>query len=931
MRLRLACLLLAAVASTSIPAGQERGQKPPAAPGPMLDAGLLTADSQDFTVSLVASSQTIAALRPRGGEGFDFTPADLLTERSRNGYYHLGDLDLRIRSGPDGSWKGYSTAARRAPVIALPASGLVLASADLSPTLPPDLPLRIVRTWTAEGGRLRLRFELQNRSAQPVEIGGLGIPMVFNNVLTGRSLDQAHAACVFYDPYVGVDAGYLQVTRLTGRGPALLVVPDGKTPFEAYNPILNPPRQAPAAAGAPAPAGDDAPLFTDATPRSQTFEGFFDWMVHTRAFAENEWKGVTPWNPPTSATLAPGASATYGVAFLLADSIRGIEPALVRGQRPVAVGMPGYVLPVDIRGRLFLRYDRPVSRIDVDPAGALEVAPDAVAPADWQGLTVRGTRRGRARLVITYDDQTVQAVHYLVTEPSAMAVSSLGRFLTTYQWFEAPADPFRRSPSVMTYDREARRIVTQDSRVWIAGLGDEGGSSWLTGMMKQLGQPDAAQIRKYEAFIDGVLWGGLQYAEGPRKYAVRKSLFYYQPDELPAGYYGRELNWTTWTSWKKDATEAVDRSYNYPHVAALHWTMYRLARNHVGLVRNHTWEWYLGNAYETFAAMVAHAPRYAQFGQMEGTVFLEILRDLKREGWTQQFADMEARMKARAAVWSGLPYPYGSEMAWDSTGQEEVYAWTKYFGDREKAQVTLDAILGYMPALPHWGYNGSARRYWDFLYAGKLRRIERQLHHYGSTLNAIPLLSEFREQPDDEYLLRVGYGGLMGALTNIDESGFASAAFHSFPDTLKHDGISGDYAQNFFGYAINAGTYLVRMREFGWQVFGGRLTQTGDRLALTPCDAFRMRVYLAPVGLWLTLDAGAFARVELDSATNRVRVTLDRADPHTPAARLRLEQPASVPGIGRYAPSGSLTVEREAYVVKLGATVTTIDLMPRTP
>ena len=48
-------------------------------------------------------------------------------------------------------------------------------------------------------------------------------------------------------------------------------------------------------------------------------------------------------------------------------------------------------------------------------------------------------------------------------------------------------------------------------------------------------------------------------------------------------------------------------------------------------------------------------------------------------------------------------YPFGSEMPWDSTGQEEVYAWTKYFGYNDKAEVTLNAILGYDPADPALG------------------------------------------------------------------------------------------------------------------------------------------------------------------------------------------------------------------------------------
>jgi hypothetical protein len=895
-------------------AAQER-PRPKPVPGPMLEQGTVALETPAFALTLVKSSQTVAALKSRMAGEFDFTPGDLLVERSRNGYYHLGDLDLRVRAAGATAWTSYSTALARTPVLPQPASAPVLASADLGPTLPADIPLAITRSWVADGDALVLRFVLRNKTAVPLQIGGLGIPMVFNNVLTDRTLDQAHTSCVFYDPYIGEDAGYLQVTRLNGKGPALVVVPDGKTPFEAYNPILNPRGS----------GGGEAAIFTDPTRRGTTFEGFYDWMAHSQAWAENEWKAASPWNPPTRATLAPGESRTYGVKFLAADAIRSIERTLSAHNRPVAVGIPGYVVPQDVTARLFLQYPRRVASIEVQPAGALTVTADAGVKS-WKACTLRGHTWGRARILVTYDDGVRQAIHYFVTRPAADAVTDLGRFLTTRQWFEDPVDPFKRSPSVMTYDRDENRIVMQDSRVWVAGLGDEGGSSWLTGVMKQLGRSDKAELEKYQAFIDRVVWGGLQYAEGPKQYAVRKSLFYYQPDQLPAAYYRADVNWTTWTSWNRAATEAVDRSYDYPHVAALHWVMYRLARNHVGLVTNHPWDWYLTHAYRTAVAMVTHAPHYAQFGQMEGTVFVEILRDLQREAWTGQAADLEARMRARAAVWSRLAYPYGSEMPWDSTGQEEVYAWTKYFGDDAKAQVTLDAILGYMPTLPSWGYNGSARRYWDFQYAGKVRRVERQLHHYGSSLNAIPVLAQYREHPDDVYLLRVGYGGLMGPLTNIDQEGFASAAFHAFPDMLRFDGISGDYAQNFLGHALNTGVYLVNHPEFGWQAFGGRVETGGSRVALVLLDAFRARVYLAPAGLWLTLDAGQIARVEMTRDGRTVRVGLAPATASTPVARLRIEQPAAGGRATRYAPSTRFTQERGAWVIPLSSSTTWVSL-----
>ena len=210
----------------------------------MLSQGTMDFDTPEFTLSLVRSSQTVAALKSKAPDKFDFTPGDLLAARSHDGYYHLGDLDIRIRVGGASNWKNYSTALARASVLALPAPAGALASADLTPTLPTDIPLQVTRTWLLEDGKLVLRFVLKNKSSQPVQIGALGMPMIFNNVLNDRSLEQAHALCVFYDPYIGEDAGYLQVTRLNGHGPALLVVPDGQTPFEAYNPILDNPQSA---------------------------------------------------------------------------------------------------------------------------------------------------------------------------------------------------------------------------------------------------------------------------------------------------------------------------------------------------------------------------------------------------------------------------------------------------------------------------------------------------------------------------------------------------------------------------------------------------------------------------------------------------------------------------------------------------------------
>ncbi len=852
----------------------------------------LAIDTAGFHLRLARASGVAVSLAPEGAEPFDFLPAGRDSARRGDRFYHLGDLTLAWRTAGTTSWTRTSTATVRRAVTPLVIRG-ALAASDLAPALPADIPLTVHRSWEVHDGTLVLRFEVANRTYRPIEIGALGIPMPFDNILSDHSLDQAHAINSFTDPSISGDAGYVQVTRLTGTGPALVVAPWGKTPLEAWNPLLD-----------------------EKTQRGITFEGFYEWLALSRAFADSAWANAASWNPPTSVTLAPGEKRSWGVRFLLASGVREIEATLAAAHRPVAVGVPGYVLPQDLDARLFLQHSTSVRSISVEPAGAIRITPVA-SPKGWHAYALRGVTWGRARVTITWSDGLEQQIHYKVIHPARDVVGDMAHFLTTAQWFERPDDPFGRSPSVISYDYDTKRQVTEDNRAWIAGLGDEGGSgSWLAAVMTQLVSPDSAVTAKLQRFVDGVLWGGLQYADGPNAYGVRKSMFYYEPDSMPAGTYGDSIRYGGWSSWKRDHAMSVGRSYDYPHVAAAHWVLYRNARNHVGLVTNHPWDWYLDRAWRTAEAMVRLAPDYAQFGQMEGTVFVLILADLRREGWDTQADQLEALMRKRAEAWDALAYPYGSEMPWDSTGQEEVYAWCRYFGFDDKALVTLNAILGYMPTVPHWGYNGSARRYWDFQYAGKTRRVERQLHHYGSGLNAIPVLSEFRREPQDLYLLRVGYGGLLGSIANVTEDGFGPSGFHAWPNTLKNDGYSGDYGPGFFGHAINAATYVTKDPVFGWLAFGGNWTVAGETVTVEPRDAGRSRVFIARLKLWLVLEAGTFDEVRVTG--DRVLVTLSPADRFTPVARLRVE--------GAARPVGEFRMERGAYVVPLSGRPTVVEL-----
>lgn len=875
-----------------------------------------TLATPSLNLVLDPESQTAISLSPADAPDFSFVPDG----PAQDGSYRLGDLDLRLRAEGAQEWQDYSTAFQRAPLTGLETNGSVLAGADLTASFGDGFPLGVTREWLNVEGELVMRFTLENRTDEPVEIGGLGIAMVFDNNLGGRTLDEAHTQNVFYDPYIGLDAGYLQVTRLNGAGPALLVLPERGAPFEEYKPI-----EAAGWSGEGEEARCVPELLRDCTPHGITFEGHYDWMVHSAGFQE-DWASGGAWNSPSRIVLAPGERHRVGLRFVTAPQIRDIEATLRGAGHPVVVGLPGYVLPEGLSADLFLAAGPAVAEIEVAPEGALDIAADGTA-GDWRRYRVTGQRWGRARLTLRYEDGRQQTVHYFVTKPAEDVVDDLGEFLFTRQWFDEPDAPFHRSPSIMSYDRDEDEIVLQDDRVWIAGLSDEGGAgAWVAAISKQLIAPDPEEIAMFERFYSETLERYLQYPDGPMEDGVVKSLFWYDPEAAPDFEYDPDLNWDSWSAWDREHAASPVRSFNYVHVALAQWTLYRLARNYDGLVHSHDWEWYLDRAYRTTIAMIRQAPEYVMFGQMEGDVFVEILGDLRREGMSRRANALEAAMQARAAHWHSLAYPFGSEMPWDSTGQAEVHAWLRHFGYDDQADATREVILAYDPLIPHWGYNGSARRYWDFLFAGKVRRIERQLHHYGSALNAVPLFADYRRDPSDFHLLRVAYGGLMGATTNIDQEGFGSAAFHSMPDMRRFDAYSGDYGMGFFGHALATASYLVQHENFGWLGFGGSVETRGSTVSIRPGDSARKRVFVQPAGLWLTLDAGQFERVTYDTATGQLDVELVSEGDFSPVARLRVD--ATTADARAYTPVSRLMRERGALVLPLVAERAHLTLRP---
>jgi hypothetical protein len=842
---------------------------------------VLTGD--ELKVSILPYYHTAASLCPEKMK-FDFTPADRLDQRMGSNYHHLGDCSLMWRQ-LNGPWHTFDSAHNR-NVICEEKVTAVNSRMDITPLLGAECPLNLEREWTIENGQLALRFYLKNKSQSLVEIGAFGAAMVFNNLLTGRNLNESHEKCVFVEPYTGGDAGYLQVTRLNGHGPVLLVVPESGTRFENYRLLRE-----------------------DPTPLDVTFEGFYEWMTCSKGWAETQWEGVPQPNAPTSRMLNPGDKLQFGFIFVLAESIRDVETSLARNNHPVAISFPGYVLPFGESSDLFIKSPGQIAEINSEPSSSIQIKPNGLSnDKEWKRYLLVPKKRGLSRVVVTYSDGLKQYIHYNIISSQHDQVRRLAQFHERKQWLDAPNDPYGRTNTYMSYDNEDSVKILGEYRSYISGLSDEPGAGPNLAMaIKNLMDPDLTQVAHLEQYVNNVLWGGLQ---NRKDYGIRASMFY-------------------GTQWNEPRSKTTWRAYNYPHQAAIYWCLYRLARNYTGLVKSRSWDWFLRQAYRTGLAMKDHCGQddflyLSQYGLMVGSVFPEILNDLRRENWKVEADQFEAFMRSRFEIWKNLEYPYGSEMPWDSTGQEEVYLWCDHFGEKSKALVTLNAILAYMPSIPDWAYNGNARRYFDSFVYGKFQQIARESCHYGSSLNAIPVLEAYRDSPGDFHLLRVGYAGSTAVLANIADDGFGSMCFINDPTRMEWEPYSSDYGVAFYGYSYSAGCYMVDDPIFGLLCFGGNLLKDEATIRIIPADAYRRRVFLAPYGLWLTLESGYFKEIVISKESNAIQVYLGSSNNWTPTARLVIEQSKKTKP--NFKPVNQFKKEREAWVIPLDANVTKIEL-----
>lgn len=149
--------------------------------------------------------------------------------------------------------------------------------------------------------------------------------------------------------------------------------------------------------------------------------------------------------------------------------------------------------------------------------------------------------------------------------------------------------------------------------------------------------------------------------------------------------------------------------------------------------------------------------------------------------------------------------------------------------------------------------------------------------------------------------------------------------FHSYPDTLRGDYYSGDYGPSFLGMMLGSGTYVLQDPGFdmGLVVYGGSdFNNSSSELRVQPRDAVRRRVYIAQMGVYITLSAGWIKEFVFDAGGNSVSLSLVPGPAKVPTAIVWVDMPGTSQ---EYAVTeDSKGKERGGWVAQLGGGVDVI-------
>lgn len=831
----------------------------------------------------------------------------------------LGAVELRLRTGDSGWQQANSADADDVREVTIddpmqPRQVVVAYKRDSQATNG----IRHVtmrQSFTVAGAVLEWQIHLSNRTAGPLEIGDLALPLLFHTDYA-RDAATTYQQRVIRHSYLAGHGSFIVVMRPNGIGPFLVITPVGETKLEYFH------RQ----------------------PGAASWEGIFTAYIHALASGTEETRGT--WRQPhTSVILSPtgeaGDTVEYGFRLQWANDYTAVRDLLYQeGLLDIQV-IPGMSVPQDLTAAIAIRTRHAITDLQAEFPGETTIEYLGEQAPDRHHYRLRFARLGENCLTVCYGNGRRHYLEFFVTEALETLLKKRAAFITRNQQIRDPSHWYDGLFSL--WDMRERVLRHPDDPgglyPYMVGGSDDPTLCKATYLaVKNLHFPIAEEIAAVEYYLRNFVWGKLQRTadEAPHPYGIYGVDNWYVNRHsaigLHSGGNGQERMW---------------RTFDYPHLILLYFAMYQVAVRYPDLVGYLDEAGYLERAFGTAQAffVVPYNIRmddpfyfhgwcdwaYKQ-GNFHERVIPDLISALAAAGQQAEATWLrgEWEKKVKYFVYDH-PYPFGSEMFFDTTAFESTHSIARYGlenrlePDEQLWQDKNSGVWYSHPAIQQEDFSTFMEKALAANIAGR-GWLETSFYQLGSDIrqhgNSNYLLSYMTQlggwaildyalyyASDPAPYARLGYAAYLASWALVNAGPAATNYGYWFPGP-ENDGAAGwafepgHYGTPWHGLAQGRGVWsydgeidngligalhtaavvVVADPIFGVVAYGGELTGDETSLYLVPKDGLRQRLHLLDTTphLHLSLNRDGFAAtspIHLQRAPFRLQFDIENRAP----------------------------------------------------
>jgi hypothetical protein len=413
------------------------------------------------------------------------------------------------------------------------------------------------------------------------------------------------------------------------------------------------------------------------------------------------------------------------------------------------------------------------------------------------------------------------------------------------------------------WDAEEKELVVDPGHAFLAGGSDEACLAdpvFLSA--KQIFFPDEEEIEVLEDYIEHFLFMKVQSRDD---FGVKRWVA--EPGRGDSKTEGKDIG--SWT----------DRSFNYPHVFNIYYSLYAAGKRYA-LTRLRSADQYLEMAARTALAYFEEGKclnAAIEQGNVGDHGLICILEALKAEGRTDLLRELEKAMQAKTEFLIDHPYPYASEFSFDTTGYEGVYWIRKQVDDEAGVERLLSTILGTRGKQPFWyHYGGDVRWGW-----GNSKRIapDEICFNYMCGLNARVLLDAYLHVRPEPWFLRLGFAGSIAPWVLVEPDGTAHDFCGWEPGGVCFDAWSSEMGLGIAASLFSLASIVLLDPGNGPAGIGCRVEKKDHRVIIIPGDGVRRRMVLINQngrGVRLSLDRARIERATLDLKAASISLEVEK-------------------------------------------------------